>query len=121
MSKIEVISSAKIHNTINKLSDVIRTRIGIEGIVIASLEGIGGSSGSQFLYQLQKALVMDNIVRTGRIEDIVGTNKKVVLIDDIVGSGGEAINTWEKIKSCGSDIYYCPLFVLKKVIRILKN
>gem|GEM_PF-5953247 len=110
LSKVEVVSSAKIHTTIVKLADVIRSRIGVDDLVIASLEGIGGSSGSQFLYQLQKALLLEDIVRTDKIEYIASENNKIVLIDDIVGSGGEAISTWERIKDSGSDIFYCPLF-----------
>lgn len=111
LNQIKVVSPNTINNAIESLTHQIRLRIENEPLVISSLEGSSDSSGAQFLYMLSRKLSNQSCKTiAGEIDQIVKNNKIVLLVDDIVGSGGEAISTWEKIKHIDSQVYYCPLF-----------
>ena len=110
LSKLNVISASFIQSSITSIAQRIRTNIGDTPFVISSLDCGASSSGSQFLYLLSRELsISHDRVVYGHIEGIVEEHKVVVLVDDIVGSGGEAIETWGKIKNRASAVYYYPI------------
>lgn len=122
---IRVENSIKINRSIDKVCQSLRKKLS-DGLYESVFFGLGespASSGSYFLYHLLQHLGVDSSHAKGEdaLGDAVRDNKIIVFIDDIVGSGNQAVSYSKKRIPVGCRAIYCALYGVDKGIENVRK
>lgn len=75
-----------------------------------------GDSGAQFVYSVHKRLSdgTDRLIFNGTLEQAAEQYETIILVDDIIGSGGQAIKNYNKsYKQLSTQFVYAPIFAFE--------